>query len=99
MRTNEERIALAHERASVLRRRREKMRLAASGSFSLLLFAALTGVMFRLIGMSPIDSCSRLTGASLLGEGAGGYVIVAVISFFAAVFITAFLLKRQAKKK
>ncbi len=98
MRTNEERIALVHRRAEALQKRRDRARVALSGVFSAVLFVSLTAAMINLIGLSPIDSVDRFTGASLLSESAGGYVLVAVVSFFAAVIITTFAIKRQKKK-
>lgn len=98
MRTDDERIALMHRRAAVLRKKRDERRLALSGAASFVLFIALTAAMLKRTGFSPLESATRLTGASLLGENAGVYVLIAVVSFFSAVFITAFCMRRQAKK-
>ena len=39
----------------------------------------------------------QFTGASMLSESAGGYVLIAVIAFFAGVIITAVLLRSRRK--
>ena len=89
---------LLHEKAARLRRKRDNIRLAVSGSVSFMLVIVLGALMFNNAGFTSVETVSRLTGSSLLGENAGGYVLVAVISFFTAVFLTVFLLRRQNGK-
>ncbi|MBQ3376045.1 MAG: hypothetical protein IJG49_06510 [Erysipelotrichaceae bacterium] len=88
MRTDNERIKLIHRRAAILETRREKTLLALSGIVSCLTIMVLGTVMFEMIGLSSIETGMHLTGSSLLSNDAGAYVLVAVISFAAAVIIT-----------
>ena len=79
MRTDTERIVLLHARAQRLEDQK-KMRIW--GSVSLCLFAVLLAALVQ-------------TDVPFLGESAGGYVLVAVISFVAAVCITAYCIRRR----
>ena len=63
-----------------------------------MLLVSLGAVLFNTVGFSFVEPVPKLTGSSLLGENTGGYVLVAVISFFTAVFLTAFLMRRQNRK-
>ena len=94
MKTDKERIALMHERAGKLEN--QKM-LKRWGSTSLCLFALLFGAIIRID--QPFQSVlnSGFTGSSLLSDSAGGYVLVAVISFVVAVCITVYCLRRNKK--
>ena len=67
----------------------------------LLLFAALMQAVGTLIGQGQ-TAAQGVFGAMLLREDAGGYVLVAVISFAAAVAITALCFRlriRENQKK
>ena len=92
MRTDTERIVLMHQRAQELEN--QKM-LRIWGSVSLCLFVILLATIIRID--VPFQSVlnSGFAGSSLLGESAGGYVLVAVISFVAAVCITVYCLRRN----
>ena len=102
MRTSEERIALLYERATVLRRREDEKRLILTGGASGTLLAVLLTVMLHLDLRSGGTAGNQFTGASLLGESAGGYVLVAVIAFVVAVVSTVLCLRsrvRQAERR
>ena len=60
-----------------------------------LLFLSLVGTM-GIMQSQPID-ITGMYGAILLHEDAGGYVLVAVISFTVAVVITALCIKFRKK--
>ena len=92
MRTDAERIALLHQRAQKLKD--EKM-LKIWGSLSAGIFVVLLAVIVKID--TPLQSIlySGYTGSSLLGEEAGAYVLVAVISFVAAVCITLYCIHRR----
>lgn len=94
MRTEEQFLCGVHERAQTLRRAREKRRTAAwsAACAVLLVLLALETGSPHALGMGA------LTGASLLGDTVGGYVLVAVLAFMAGVAITA-LLKAAQKRK
>ena len=80
------------------RQRREAISLSAA---CLLLFAVLTQAAGTVIGPGQPEAWG-VFGAMLLREDAGGYVLVAVVSFAAAVVITALCFRlriRENQKK
>ena len=73
-------------------------RLAVLGSVSVF-FAALLTVSLNLIGgLSENIRESSFTGASLLSSDSGGYVLVAVLAFFAGVLITVLIFSNRKKQ-
>ena len=74
----EERIELVKKRMYEYHRRQEWRTVCRLSVLCTLLFLSLVGAMY---------------GTILLHEGAGGYVLVAVISFTVAVVITALCIK------
>ncbi len=95
MRTTEERIRFLHERAANLRRQREKRLIKTLGGLSACLCVCLTVCVVRLTGMAHSAGADGFTGSSLLSESAGGYVLVAVVSFALAVLVTVLCLKNR----
>ena len=93
--TPQERIISLHERAKVLKRRRELRNLRIWGSLSAGLTTALMFAVCFLIGTPHTTLKGTLTGTSMLSESAGGYVLVGVISFVVAVFITVVCMRRH----
>lgn len=87
MRGNAERARLARRRAAALARRAQRSGIGALGAASFALFAALVSALGEATGM---DSAAAIGagGAMLLYEDAGGYVLVGVAAFAAAVVIT-----------
>ena len=63
----------------------------------LLLFAALMQAVGTLIGQGQ-TAAQGVFGAMLLREDAGGYVLVAVVSFAAAVVITALCFRLRSRE-
>ena len=89
MKTNEQRIAVLHQRPKTLRRRQEKAALSSLASLCLLLSV----ILIRLAAVSAGDHGRMIdedtfTAASLLDESIGGYVLAAVLAFMAGVCIT-----------
>lgn len=101
MRTNEERIARLHERAGEIKKKREKNMLRAMGSVCCVLVLGLAGLVAHLGSGQHGITQGGLTGSSLLSDGTGGYVLVAVIAFAAgaAVALAARLYKEHHSKK
>ena len=87
MRGNAERARLARRRAAVLAQRVQRRSIGALGAVSCALFAALMAALGTVTGL---DSAAAIGtgGAMLLYENAGGYVLVGVAAFAAAVVIT-----------
>lgn len=69
-------------------RRRQKRGIGRLSAVCMLLFAALMQTADRVVGQGQTAAWGGF-GAMLLREDAGGYVLVGVVSFAAAVVITA----------
>ena len=82
-------------------RRRQKRGIGRLSAVCMLLFAVLLQTADRVIGQGQTAAWGGF-GAMLLREDAGGYVLVGVVSFAAAVVITALcfqLRKRENQEK
>ena len=99
MRTAEERIKRMHNRTEELRKKHEKRVLTGIGTLSAFLCFVLIAFSVYTIGTPGAITDAAMAGSSMLADSAGGYVLVAVISFTVAVLATAFCLKTQMKKK
>ena len=86
------RVALVKQRVRENTRRRQRREAISLSAFCLMLFTALAGAADALI----------VRGQTAAWEDAGGYVLVAVVSFAAAAAITALcfrLRNRENQKK
>ena len=95
------RVALVKQRVRENTRRRQRREVGALSAVCLLLLAALMQTAGTVVGPGQ-TSAWGVFGAMLLREDAGGYVLVAVISFAAAVAITALCFRlriRENRKK
>ena len=95
------RVALVKQRVRENTRRRQWRGIYGLSAACMLLCAALTQAAGTVVGPGQTAAWGAF-GAMLLREDAGGYVLVAVISFAAAVVITALcfrLRKREIRKK
>ena len=99
MRSAEERIDRMHKRTEELKKRHKMTVLVGTGTLSAFLGIILIAVSVYIIGGSGVITDTAMAGSSMLAESAGGYVLVAVISFTAAILITAFCLKSRMRKK
>lgn len=99
MRNEEQRIKTMHELAYKIKRKSEKAVLKELGTVSVLLFAVLIGWLYAVDGNLHQVSGTGFTGNSLLSADVGGYVLVAVISFIAAVVVTILCIKFKEKIK
>ena len=82
-------------------RRRQKRGIGRLSAACMLLFAALMQTADRVVGQGQTAAWGGF-GAMLLREDAGGYVLVAVVSFAAAAAITALCIRlriRENQKK
>ena len=82
-------------------RRRQKRGIGRLSAVCMLLFAALMQAAGTVVGPGQPEAWG-VFGAMLLQEDAGGYVLVAVVSFAAAVAITALCFRlriRENQKK
>ena len=95
------RVALVKKRVRENTRRRQRRGIYGLSAACMLLFAVLTQAAGTVIGPGQPEAWG-VFGAMLLREDAGGYVLVAVVSFAAAAAITALcfrLRKRENQKK
>ena len=82
-------------------RRRQKRGIGRLSAVCMLLFAAMIEAAGLVIGQGE-TAAQGIFGAMLLREDAGGYVLVAVVSFAAAAAITALCMRfriRENRKK
>ena len=95
------RVALVKQRVRENTRRRQRREAISLSAACMLLCAALTQAADALIVRGQ-TAAQGIFGAMLLREDAGGYVLVAVVSFAAAAAITALcfrLRNRENQKK
>ena len=95
------RVALVKQRVRENNRRRQRREAISLSAFCLMLFTALAGAADALIVRGQ-TATQGMFGAMLLREDAGGYVLVAVLSFAAAAAITALCIRlriRENQKK
>ena len=95
------RVALVKHRVRENTRRRQRREAISLSAFCLMLFTALAGAADALIVRGQTAAWGAF-GAMLLREDAGGYVLVAVVSFAAAATITALCFRlriRENQKK
>ena len=95
------RVALVKQRVRENTRRRRRREAISLSAACMLLCAALMQAAGTVVGPGQPEAWG-VFGAMLLREDAGGYVLVAVVSFAAAVVITALcfrLRKRENQKK
>ena len=78
-------------------RRRQKRGIGRLSAVCMLLFAALMQAAGTVAGPGQPEAWG-VFGAMLLREDAGGYVLVAVVSFAAAVVITALCFRLKSKE-
>ena len=95
------RVALVKQRVRENTRRRKRRGIYGLSAVCMLLFAVLTQAAGTVVGQGQTAAWG-VFGAMLLREDAGGYVLVAVVSFAAAVVITALCIRlriRENQKK
>ena len=95
------RVALVKQRVRENNRRRQRRGIYGLSAACMLLFAALIQAAGTVVGQGQ-TAVWGVFGAMLLREDAGGYVLVAVVSFAAAAAITALcfrLRNRENQKK
>ena len=95
------RVALVKQQVWENTRRRQRREVISLSALCLLLFTALAKGADALIVQGQ-TAAQGIFGAMLLREDAGGYVLVAVVSFAAAAAITALCIRlriRENQKK
>ena len=95
------RVALVKQRVRENNRRRQRRGIYGLSGACMLLFAVLMQAAGTVVGPGQPEAWG-VFGAMLLREDAGGYVLVAVVSFAAAAAITALCIRlrnRETQKK
>ena len=91
------RVALVKQRVRENTRRRQRREAISLSAACMLLFAVLMQAVGTVAGPGQPEAWG-VFGAMLLREDAGGYVLVAVVSFAAAVAITARCFRRRNRE-
>ena len=91
------RVALVKQRVRENTRRRQRRGIYGLSAACVLLFAVLMQAAGTAVGPGQPEAWG-VFGAMLLREDAGGYVLVAVVSFAAAVVITALCFRLRSKE-
>ena len=94
----ERRVALVKQRVRENTRRRQRHEALSLSAACMLLFAVLMQAADALIAPGQTAAWGSF-GAMLLREDAGGYVLVAVVSFAAAVVVTVFCTRLRKNNK
>ena len=95
------RVEIVKKRVRENTRRRQRRGVCGLSAVCMLLFAALMQAAGLAVGQGQ-TAAQGIFGAMLLREDAGGYVLVAVVSFAAAAAITALCIRlrnRENQKK
>ncbi|MGI5875111.1 MAG: hypothetical protein ACOX8R_10740 [Bacillota bacterium] len=98
MMTKEEQIQALHARVAVLERQRERRKTGAVGAAGAVLTVCLLFMVFGGGGTHPGGAAGLYSGATMLFEGAGPYVLIAVVAFMAGVIVTVALIKNRKKE-
>ena len=91
------RVALVKQRVRENARRRQRRGIYGLSAACVLLFAVLMQAAGTVVGPGQPEAWG-VFGAMLLREDAGGYVLVAVVSFAAAAVITALCFHLRKKE-
>ena len=91
------RVALVKQRVRENTRRRQRREVGGLSAVCLLLLAALMQTAGTVVAPGQTAAWGSF-GAMLLRQDAGGYVLVAVVSFAAAVVITALCFRLRSKE-
>ena len=95
--TDKERLSSLHERVEALQRKRERRKTAAIGAAGVILGVCLFILIFTEGSVHYGYTPGPYSG-SMLFENAGGYVLVAILSFAAAVVITILCIRWKKKQ-
>lgn len=92
------RVALVKQRVRKNTRRRQRRGIYGLSAMCMLLFAALIQAAGTVVGPGQPEAWG-VFGAMLLREDAGGYVLVAVVTFAAAVVLVIACIRLREREK
>ena len=93
--TEEERIASLHRKMAARRRMKERRKTALYGTASCLLLTCMVLMIGIFGGTHQASTASLYSGATLLFEDVGGYVLMAVVAFMAGVCVTVVCMRNR----
>lgn len=97
--TADERIRSLHARMAALQRKRELRKTAIIGTTCAALTLCLIFMIFSGGGMYLGGVAGLYSGATMLFEGAGAYVLVAIIAFMAGVIVTVVIQRHKRREQ
>ena len=95
--TTEERVRSLHAKMDALRLTRERRKTGFVGAVGVLLAICLILLIFIVGGIHPGGTANLYSGATMLFADVGGYVLVAIIAFTAAVIITVLCIRLKER--
>ena len=95
----EESLARIEERGREMQIHKKRKQAGVLAVMIVLLMVVSSVTMYRRVGLEPITESSSSYGAFMLSEEAGGYILVGVICFTAAVVLTLVCLRFSGRKK
>ena len=87
------------ERKDVLIKNKIKRSINAYLAMAVLVSAGLLAAIYGYAGFGEIDGTYSVYGSFMLPDEAGGYIVVAVLSFVAAVVITVLCIRWKDRRK
>ena len=95
--TDEAMAEIMRRKISILDRKRKNMNMALSAA-AIVLFAMLISTIALIKGSSAESADVSVYGSFILGEEAGGYILVALLAFILGVVVT-ILCRNYTNKK
>ena len=99
MRTQKERTASLHMRMAARRHTRERRKTGAMSAAAAVLTACLLLVIYAGNAAHPGGTAGLYSGATMLFENAGAYVLVAILAFMAGAVITVACIHRKRNER
>ncbi len=97
MKNTEARIEAIHEMAAGIKARDEKRMVMAASLLSVCLLAGIVRIVAAMNAFHQTLQNDGFTGSSLLDSAVGGYVLVGVASFSAAVILTVICIRYRRR--
>ena len=97
MRTDEERVASLHARMKTRRRMRERRKTGALGAACVVLTLCLFLVIWNGGMLHSGGTAAMYSGALMLFENAGAYILLAIAAFMAGVIVTVVIRSRRGR--
>ena len=93
--TDEERVTALHEKMRTYRKKKDRRAAAICGAAGSMLLVCLLLLVGLGDGFHAGATAGKYSGAALLFDGIGGYVLIGVIAFIVGVGIAAFCIHRK----